>query len=1046
MTRVIPIDQASREKVIVDHRTLFSVEAGAGTGKTTLLASRYAEIVRKGTARPTEIVAITFTEKAAQELRDRIRRRLMEEKLNDAAEELDRAQITTIHSFAASLLKERPFEAAIDPNFTVLDELDLELLMHDAYRRWLPRALQNTGSPITRALSAGIHLDRIRKLAFGLYRSRDLLGSLALPEAPTDIPKLFQEIAATAQELYQSAHSSCRNRQDAGFLLIETLRFQTEYLREASIDMQERALLRHLKISAAKGNQANWDPGTLKRIKERLTPLAEKVKEVRPRIRNHLFTDLLLALKTFVEVLEDEKQAAGKLDFDDLLLKSRDLICKNDAVRSYFQDRYRCFLVDEFQDTDPVQAELVVSLCRRDKALLPGAMFLVGDPKQSIYRFRRADLVTYRTVTHELERVVIGHNFRSSPPMIDWFNRTFSQVLKDEYEPLTADSSRRFDADRKPVIVLDPPEVSREKIHRIRQLEAESIAAFLADRLLQKDLKVQCRKTAELRPIEAGDIAILFPSTTEIDLFEEQLRKYGLPFSLEGGKMFYGRSEVQALVQTLDAIEHPADSVAVASSLRSSFFGLSNDDLLSVQRTEASLDYRRTDLTRLAEPAASAIRILRTFHERRQQLTPSNLISELLTETFAIPVLLARYHGEQAASNIEKLLSLTRKLEAKRNLTLADLVRWVRERSRAEEQQDESPLSDDSSRIRLMTIHKAKGLEFPLVVLANLGGKTQAGRAVQQIADRKQNQVGIGIGSKDERFCTANYEALLEQEKTALLEERKRLLYVGATRARDYLVLPRFFADGKTSEFWEWLEATLPHSEPLVDQISTQTLTFIDEPQSTKTITPVIEKSYLEEREELLTKLRMRSASWKTGLPIVTATSLVPHVEPNEFQRRAFEAAEGGTSFGSALHAVFEQLDFQDLTNLPEICAWIAQTELGDLSRSSELEDMVHSAQKSPLFARIANAKKVLREVPFSWWSEAQLYEGVIDLVIEEDDGLTIVDYKSDRVNEIDLPERMKRYRPQIELYARALTALSDKPVKESNLFFVRLGKSMRVE
>ncbi len=659
----IPADDEARTRVVHDHASLLTVEAGAGTGKTTLLTDRYVDLVKKGLARPTEIVAITFTEKAASELKDRIRSELSKIGLTEAVNELDRSPISTIHSFAGSLLRERPLEAQVDPNFTVMDDLSLDLFLSSAYERWLPEALAAHRDAVVRALASGIRLDRIRDGAFWLYRDRDLIDALPQSAARPDISAAFDRIATEALSLWNLAKEACRNPLDEGYLAIEALAREVELAQNAPEAFKERAIL--LRFSApAKGNQNNWmSADACRQQKTRMGELGKKIGEIKASIRQSVFTDLLHVLATFTQSAERAKQEAGLLDFDDLLFVSRRMLRDHPDVREYFGRRYKYFLVDEFQDTDPVQVEIIWFLCSsgpnqnwKERDLSPGKLFLVGDPKQSIYRFRRADIDTYRAATDRIarqgEHIVIHQNFRSSPPLVAWFNEVFEPILHPHHQPLAPDARHAVRENQKPVWFLKAEKLSgSENARQTRLLEAETIAALLCKILEDKEPCVWDAKSGELRPARLGDIALLFPTTTDIDLFEEQLRRYNLPFSLEGGRMFYGRAEIHALVSSLDAVAHPADAVAVVAALRSSLFGLSDQDLLELKEIAPSLDFIKTDPGRLQEPSSSAFRILKLIHDLKSDLPVSRLILELLHQTAAYPLALGRFHGEQAAAN-----------------------------------------------------------------------------------------------------------------------------------------------------------------------------------------------------------------------------------------------------------------------------------------------------------------------------------------------------------------------------------------------------------
>jgi len=1069
--KFVPSDQAIREKAIQSERISLNVEAGAGTGKTSLLVGRYLHLVSKGLSRPTKIVTITFTDEAASELRERIRTALHNKHLESSLEELDRAPISTIHSFAASMLRERPFEAGIDPNFEQLDALGSELFLVECYDRWITLASEKNSRPLTRALASSIKLEKIRTLAFSLYKHRDLLHLLPTRQKRPNVAKFFLDFECETQSLWKMAQAACVDTQDQGFRAIEELHQEIIALEGSSLDIKERALLMRLKPQA-KGNQSKWARAEqCKEQKERMKALLTALQEIQLNIRENIFSELLSWLSEFAIFVEKEKKRQSKLDFDDLLLITRKLLKENSEVRGYFQNRYQYILVDEFQDTDPIQAEIIWHLSSQtvstnswsELEIEPGKLFLVGDPKQSIYRFRGASIETYSATTKQIKRqgdqLFIQQNFRSNQPLIDWINQVFHPILKETYTPLKANPHHATLPHQKPVIVLEAPDYyATSSAQEIRCLEAEAISAFL--RKLIDDSKPQVfDPIAGLRSIKPGDIAVLFPTKTEIDIFEEHFRRYELPFSLEGGNLFYHRAEIHGLLASLEAITHPTDSVSVVAALRSVVFGLSDQDLLTIVKKNRSFDYRVAKVHDLPQPIPSAYLILRDLHQKYLDQSPSHTISELLYKTLAIPLSMGRYHGEQAAANLEKLVSLARHHENHGLDRLDQFVSWVRERTQNAEQQSESPLSEEhGERMRLLTVHRSKGLEFPVVVLANL--TVEANQTDNVIADRFRNILALGMGAKGSRFATSNYEEALLLEKELREGEKKRLLYVAATRAKDLLVLPRFIRARQTGHsFWRTLDQGFEKGQSLVEvrpfaslKLRDNTVNQTPKPDDPKRKTSGI---FQKERQILVHELAARYESLIPGLPLQTATALI-HADRTSSQQTTQQSSENvaqekdrkGSSarmLGLALHSVLEHIDFSNTKDMTNICR-ITALEMGIPEKTRDLETLVKKSIESPIFSRIQAAKKKYREVPFSWKHNGRLFEGVIDLVLEEEDGLVVIDYKTDSIKPSQLKERTEMYTPQISLYIQALESITKKKVKEGLLFFVQLQKTSSIE
>ncbi|MGH7320796.1 MAG: UvrD-helicase domain-containing protein, partial [Candidatus Rokuibacteriota bacterium] len=433
-----PPDAATRHRAATDLETSFLVEAPAGSGKTTLLVQRILAWVRSGKARLPEIVAITFTEKAAADLRLRIREALERARslaptgehpaFAQALTDLDLAPIRTIHAFCADLIRQRPVEAGVDPGFVVADPLEQALLLEETWERWLERAAADAPGALEDAVSLGVTIDTLRDLGRRLVAERDLLAGL--PEAvPEDTASVNRDVRDGLPALLDAVPPRARRGADALVRMLEEVCAwvrQTDVLPEAD---QVTALLTELRIPSVTrlGNQTAWGREPVVRARARLQELAERVAAARARRFHNLAATLASWLTGFVEAYRARLRRLGLLDFHDLLAVTRDLLEGRPDVRRDFQRRYRTILVDEFQDTDPLQLEIAFLLAE-DPAdpsaatwevtrLGPGRLFLVGDPKQSIYRFRRADIELYERARELIaaQGVVLSleTNFRS---------------------------------------------------------------------------------------------------------------------------------------------------------------------------------------------------------------------------------------------------------------------------------------------------------------------------------------------------------------------------------------------------------------------------------------------------------------------------------------------------------------------------------------------------------------------------------------------------------------------------------------------------------
>ncbi len=1081
------VDQAEREATRQKLATSFAVEAGAGTGKTTLLVERILALIQNERASLEQIVAITFTEKAAGELKVRLREAIEKalsispaharEILVQALGDLERASISTIHSFCASLLRERPIEASIDPNSEPLDEMGLDMLFQETWEQWLGQEIEKKAQPLRRALTLGMKLDSLARLVRQLYDNRDLLPSDPFPEVSYATEVFIKILEKEVEKTWALAQSDCRKEEDLGYRVIQALVQTVKELRDAPPDRREVILLRELEIKS-QGDKRNWKPATsCDAQKQALKKLAEDLKEVRHSIRADVMAGLVEWLRGFISFIQEEKAGRGLLDFQDLLIFARNLLKDNKEIRKYFQERFRYVLVDEFQDTDPLQVEVVFFLAEKgaqadrweDVDLAPGKLFLVGDPKQSIYRFRRADIETYEKAKERLASkgadLKIIQNFRTVPSILSWVNRIFADLIqpseKGHFQPSYIDlvaypERKEVVKDQPGIILLAPPpsfEPSEAAVQQVREIEAQSISALLEEMINETKGKwmVFDKNERGSRPVRLRDMALLFPTLTGIEVYEEALKARGIPYRLEGGKEFFMRQEVRSLLCCLKALDDPADQISLFAALRSPFFAFSDEEIFLFVSSGNGLNYLQAP-ARKANGLADAFSLLRRLHEERNVRSISSTVAELLSQTKALEFSLLRQGGEQVAANMRKILDQARVFEKERQATFRRFVEWLESKREEGVREGESPWSEEGEEnVKLLTVHKAKGLEFPVVFLANLA--SQRIRQQEFIPLRLQATFELAVGE----FQTGGYESAMEQEKRKMEAEDRRLLYVAATRARDHLVIPLFW--GKRKGFFNLLEEKLPENDAIrpwsvVDgQLIAGRGCFDLQPMEK----PPLRLELAEPVKEEQTPLQRRN-QWKAslhaikekasqGLPLLapssSASSLLD-MPTSLFDEEAAGSAgppeERGPAFGLAFHGVMERLDLANAENLTELCRLKAM-EQGIPALAEKIAAFCRTCLHHPLLERARKAKRLFREVPFSAYLDDHIVEGKIDLLFAEAEGWVIVDYKTDHVSGEALENRFRGYREQGNWYARAARKATGEKIKEVIFFFVRSGE-----
>jgi ATP-dependent exoDNAse (exonuclease V) beta subunit len=858
-------DQPARDLIANALDETLVVEAAAGTGKTTELVNRILRVLATGKAAEVRnIVAGTFTEKAAGELKLRLRQALertrseasgtVRDNLDRALANLEEAHVNTIHGFCAELLRERPVEARVDPLFRVLTEDQAARLFDEAFSRWIQQQLADPGEGVRRALRRSVFagyrpgpdaredgpIDRLRRAAWELAEWRDFTAPWTRREFARETA-----IERLVEELHEFAALTEGPSYARDFLYLDTaaarhLSQEIQAGRHADerndYDGWEARLVdlsRDRNVSKARhGRGPGYRPGvTRARVVEAVDTLRAHLDQFRLDADADLAALLQQELGGAVARYETLKARSGALDFLDLLLKARDLL-KNDAVvRRGFQARFTHIFVDEFQDTDPLQAEILLLLASSDPAEtnwrhvtpIPGRLFIVGDPKQSIYRFRRADVGIYREVCERLvaggaTEVKLTTSFRAVPQLQACVNAAFAPImtgdaftLQASYVPLSPD---RADVRTQPSIVALPvPEPYGQRnisAFAIERSLPDAVGGFVEWLLDSSRWSVTERAGEDPVPIASKHVCILFRRFLSFgdDVtapYVRALEARGIPHVLVGGKTFHDREEVETIRAALAAIEWPDDELSVFATLRGALFAIGDEELLDWRRRRGAFHPFRVK-EGAPEPIASALRVLQRLHRRRNYVPVAETIQELLAETRAHVGLVLRPAGEQALANVLHVAELARQYEANGGISFRGFVDELRVAADTASAGEAPILEEGSDGVRMMTVHKAKGLEFPVVILADPTCKLSRAEAGRWI-DRENRMCALKIGG------WAPIDLLLHDGEEAARDrtEAERLAYVAATRARDVLVVP-VIGDGVYEG--GWLDPIMPAVYP----------------------------------------------------------------------------------------------------------------------------------------------------------------------------------------------------------------------------------------
>jgi ATP-dependent helicase/nuclease subunit A len=1058
-----PVDHDARHRVRVELGTSFVLEAGAGTGKTTLLIERIVGLVRSGEARLDEIAAVTFTENAAATMKLRLREALERlrseagvedaerERASAAFEVLERAQVSTIHALCAAMLKERPLECGVSPGFRVADDGETDVLFAEAWQEWLSERVLAGDGLLLEALDQDIPLEglsswgertSLRGLARVLVEERDLTPLVAAEAAtPLAWREELLEKAARVRTLIADVPQAdvLRASLDALVGFAERSR--------ALAGLELGAFLARLApIRKNVGFRPHWrTPGAFDEAKAVVEWSHQAAQAWSASLGSSLHGRLVRGLLGVVAAYERKKAERGLLDFLDLLLKTRDALRDRESVRRYFRSRFRLLLIDEFQDTDPLQVE-IARLMSGDQ---PGALLVVGDAKQSIYRFRRADVRLFQRASLEAARkpghavLQLTQNFRSRPSILRFVNRVFGEVIRESQDA----EQPRYEPIAPPPGLEDAPSVIALRFDpgfeedRILPEEARALTAWIA-RAAKGKLEVRDVLTGAPRPSRAGDVMVLVRRLTQLRDLEEELEKADLHYTVDGGKSFFGRPEVHEVLATLRAIDDPSDRVALVSALRSSLFGVSDRDIARYALDGGTLWLGTVDAGKPgAEALQPAFECLLALHRDRTRFSVPALIERLYDETRLLAALTGTRRGESQIANLEKVVALARRASDLQALTLRGFCTLLADRIENSREEPDLPVTrpDDPLTVRILSVHRAKGLEAPIVALHDTADNGWSGTDVIPLWDERRVAIGFRRGCQP-----PGWDALVRQEQARAAAESKRLLYVACTRARDWLVIPRPSASAAIGGFWR----------DVIDRL----------PQTSDADVKLVDFDTMEIPEGGKTRIDLRAIAtaegpdptadrWNKDREALIARGATRPLRPLPAARAAQAEAPlsvaqptaRGRDFGSLVHYILELIPFDQPDGAAAMADALAPKFRLDQEAAPRAAQAVRGALALPVLERARRSPRVLREVRFWFPDEDTLIEGIVDLAFEEDGGLVVVDYKTDGVTAEQAIQQAAHHAPQLQLYGRGLTLGTGLPVKERLVLFTAIPQTVQV-
>ena len=1120
-------DASARERIHTSLDESLIVEASAGTGKTTELVNRIVQVLAHGRATIDQIVAVTFTNKAAGELKIRLRQKLDDERfgadkqtrhrLEQALEELEEASIGTIHSFCAQILRSRPVEARIDPGFEEITEQEAERIYDRAFQSWFQRQLDSDSQGLRRALTRIAEeadsepaVEQIKAAGWKLIQWRDFRGLWQPDEFDRDAR--IQKLLADARDLFTMV-ATCPRASDP---LVTSLRCLRDVLsriergRVADADTLEAILLklgRDLNSSKfRKGRGFFSEDFSRESVLSAYDDLSTSLEQFRTDAGILLACQLQHEMQSLIDEYTTLKTQTGKLDFIDLLLRTFELVQSDDTVRRYLQNRFTHLFVDEFQDTDPLQAAIILLLSADTPSenhwqlVTPsaGKLFIVGDPKQSIYKFRRADVSLYEQVCNQLEargvgRVHLTCSYRSLLPIKQFVNSAFAPVMTGDKESAQPAYSPLYEEGEEipsqPAIVALPmpkPYGGNNQIAKkaINECMPATIAAFV--HWLLSESKWRVRESDALVPIQDRHICILFRRFIDFhtDLTRDYVRALearNVRHLLVGSKSFHGREEVQTIRTALAAIEWPEDELSVYAVLRGSLFAITDAILFRFRHEYKKLHpFRKypTDIPVEFAPIIEALRLLADLHRFRNSRPVADTVRLLLDKTRAYAGFAIRPGGQQVLANVLRICDLAREYELTGGFSFRGFVDQLNAQAEKAEAPEAPVLEEGAEGVRLMTVHTAKGLEFPVVVLADMTANISAKDPERFIdPDPKKRLCAL-------RLLRCAPRELIDNEALERLRERAegiRVCYVAATRAKDLLVIPAVGDEPQDNWWLGPLNSTLyppskkfraaqpcpwfngnatvlarpyhvpEHEEPSVkpgfhkpEQCDYKVLWFdpavldLDVPENfglkqidllkAQGLSDQSLREYETWREERREVLAVAS---EPSVEVVRVTDISedPPAAPVLLDRAAGESfRSGGPRFGTLVHAIVRDSPWaSDPERLRRLAAMHAQLVGATQQEQHDAAEATGRLLAHPLLQRAAASARCFREFPITFpIASKRVLEGVIDLVFMEDGHWHVIDFKTDE----DLQTYRRSYERQLRWYMHALSAITHMPAQ----------------
>lgn len=1071
------------------------VEAGAGTGKTHSLVQRIVALLKGGVAID-EIIAITFTRAAASELRSRIRAELETLRsenpdadwIKTALGGIDTAAFQTIDSLVYSLLRENPLECRLPPSVEVQDSFAEMQMFREGWRQWSLERLEDDEG-FSKALSAALRLNMsgpfgtISRLAESMNQKHAELH--AADFAPPT--RLGIETIAHLDELIEDMIDQMRICRDANDSLYakfkEVLEWYEKFIKDHNVETEDEAddlIMTWPGTTSSGGRMPNWGgrEGKAQAVQS-LQAVIHAVKSAQNATRQVATNQLIGYASDFVSTIVEERRRAGNVTYHDGMTWLIEMLERNENIRRRIQSVYRRVLVDEFQDTNPDQVRLVqlLTIPPGGRLIAPGSLFVVGDPKQSIYRFRGAQVNVSQSVRDQVlndnaagKYLTLKENRRSTDAIINWVNQVFGAWMPSEdgqadWIPLeVATETAQPDSFGK---VFHFGDASEERsLTKIRTIDAEHVAS-IARAICDGALNVRDRHDGSTRASRPGDIAVLTSARTNWETYTREFDQLNLPYTAEiGGAEVLSTQEFRDLLNCLTAIDDPSDQPSTVGALKSVYFGCSDVDLFHWAKAGGKFSCAAEFPSNpQVEAVRSAMEILNRYNTLRDTLHPPALIERFIRERQGRELMFLEDDPTQGLRRLDLAVELTRRFTEEGATSLREcLTRFTQFKESNDSIREQPSLEFDEGKIRFMTMHASKGLEFPVVILADLCGTGRNSNPPLLIDWEKEPRNGeriairLGGNQSDGFFETENYPQVAKHNAVADELEKTRLHYVACTRARDYLFVSKSRKENDTGSTAARIEGFVGTDDGLWSAVPEEWESRNFQPDSiqrpSKTHRPISdETAWVEEHRRVLAGAATRSWLTPSNLKVDDAKGLFAGPEDKSDELPIWDSenltgrGRAATNIGSAVHASIQRMIETPNRDIESIAKSEAEKH-GVADYAEEITRLTSASLQSKLLRHAASLEpenvwiETPVAVPISTTDgSTKTIEGRVDLIYRKSDGtLGIADFKTDRTFNRSITEMAEPYIPQLGAYAYAVGKATGMAVTEASILFSRLA------